>query len=392
MGKPASLTVTEEQVLYFRARRGHLAGPGADDAAAAARAILGAQSQQLGPSLVALSQRLRGGPTAARLQNELLEPPRKLVRTWGQRDTIHVYDAASDWAHVVAARRLWSPPGRRGVDPSKALLEKAGELLREKGVVTRSDLMPLLPRAFVRQAEVRTGWTGDAAARFAAGRVLWKLTHTGDACLAGKFGAEQGYACRRAWFPDLAWPDPLPSPEQACEALARRYLEVNGPASASDLAHFFGARISAARSWIKRLERKSELVRVSCEGRRDLALLIEDVEDLTVTPPRGKSAWPVRMLPQWDTKLMGHADKSWTVPDESERKLVWRASAVVAAAVLARGRVVATWTQARKARRLEITVQPLRLWRSGYAKEVAREAEGIAAHLELGDVSVDILD
>ena len=45
---------TEEQVLWFRARRTHLAGPGAKDVAAAARAILGAQAQQPNPALHAL--------------------------------------------------------------------------------------------------------------------------------------------------------------------------------------------------------------------------------------------------------------------------------------------------------------------------------------------------
>ncbi|MCB9462386.1 MAG: winged helix DNA-binding domain-containing protein [Candidatus Eisenbacteria bacterium] len=40
---------------------------------------------------------------------------------------------------------------------------------------------------------------------------------------------------------------------------------------------------------------------------------------------------------------MAHADKSWTVPDEAERRKVWLRFADVAAVVLAGGRVVATW-------------------------------------------------
>ena len=59
------LELDEEQVLWFRARRGHLAAPGATDPADAARALLGAQSQQLAPSLWALAMRTRGRPTAA---------------------------------------------------------------------------------------------------------------------------------------------------------------------------------------------------------------------------------------------------------------------------------------------------------------------------------------
>ena len=64
-------------------------------------------------------------------------------------------------------------------------------------------------------------------------------------------------------------------------------------------------------------------------------------------------------------KLMGHADKSWVLPDADERPLVWRKAAVVAPVVLARGRIVATWAHRVKARRLVVTVTPLSGWRHG---------------------------
>ena len=104
--RPSTIELTEDQVLYFRARRGHLAGPGAPSAVAAARAILGAQAQQLPPALLALSLRTKGRPPARTLEKQLMKSPRTLVRTWGQRDTLHLYDADVDWAMVVAARGL----------------------------------------------------------------------------------------------------------------------------------------------------------------------------------------------------------------------------------------------------------------------------------------------
>ena len=96
----AKVDVSEEQVLLFRARRGHLAGPGARTVSEAARSIIGAQSQQLEPSLLALSIRTAGRPTAAAIRSEIFGDKRTLVRTWGQRDTIHVYDARAHWRRV----------------------------------------------------------------------------------------------------------------------------------------------------------------------------------------------------------------------------------------------------------------------------------------------------
>ena len=126
-----TLRLTEDQVLFFRAKRGHLAGPGATSPVAAARALIGAQSQQLAPSLLALSLRTKGRPTGRALETQLFEAPRKLVRTWGQRDTLFLFDAEQDWADVIAAREEWRPRGLGGKMPPEATLAKALEALVE---------------------------------------------------------------------------------------------------------------------------------------------------------------------------------------------------------------------------------------------------------------------
>ncbi len=196
-------SVTEEQVLYFRARRGHLAGPGAPSAVAAARAIIGAQSQQLPPALLALSLRSKVRPTATKLKAQLLVA-RRLVRTWGQRETLHLYDPATDWPKVVAARRQWEPGGRRGPMPSEATLDKALAVMESAaGPVTRSDLISVAPRSYVSAVQDTARAAGLEARRLAAARLIWRLALRGDVCLAGKVSAEQTYATRSAWFGKL---------------------------------------------------------------------------------------------------------------------------------------------------------------------------------------------
>ena len=164
------IEVTEEQVLYFRARRGHLAGPGAPSPVAAARAIIGAQSQQLPPAMLALSARCRGRPTAANIKAQLLAT-RRLVRTWGQRETLHLYDPATDWRVVVAARAQWAPGGRGGPMPSEATLDKALAVIESAGgPLSRSDLISVAPRSYVRALQERASAAGMKADRLAAAR------------------------------------------------------------------------------------------------------------------------------------------------------------------------------------------------------------------------------
>ena len=377
----AALELEEESVLWFRARRTLLAGGGAPDAVSAARTVLGAQSQQLGPSLHALSLRTRTRPSAEELTRQILEPPRDLVRTWGQRETIHLYDPSEDWRLVVLAREEWAPAGRGGPMPSTVAVDRALEVVRgRREPITRDDLLGIAPREYVEELEERVG-SREATERFAAGRLIWKLSLRGELSHAHRVGATQTYAARADWFPDLSWTEGTTS-LQANVALTRRYLALHAPASAADVAHHFGARVGTARTWLAALE--EELVLVSCGERKGLVALAVDADELTRPAPGSSRDWPLRLLPLWDTQLMSHADKSWIAPDRSEHALIWKKAAMVAATAIDRGRVVATWSHKKRGKRLEVSVQPLGSWRaSRHAKQTEREAHELAAHLGL---------
>ncbi len=94
--------------------------------------------------------------------------------------------------------------------------------------------------------------------------------------------------------------------------------------------------------------------------------------------------WPVRLLPLWDTLLMSHRDKSWTVPLAAERPLVWRKAAYVSSVVLVRGRVVGTWKMQRKGSVLNFELDPLSGWdKAPHLPGFRAEIEAVARHLEL---------
>jgi hypothetical protein len=378
-----ALVITEEQALFFRARRGFLAGNGAKTPAQCARNMLGLQSQQLAPGLLALNQRLAARPTAKELENHLFGSGRDLVRTWGQRDTIHIYDSQTNWALITSARAQWSSGGRRGGMPSPKSVPNALELALNKGMVVKKDFLPLIDQQHLADLDPRIG--DDAAkANFACGRLVWLLSLDGYLCQGKKQGSVQTYPTRQQWFPALKWPDPTPDPLTSCVALTRRYLSVNAPAAAQDLAHYFGAKVSVARRWLGVLDAGGELVRMECGGRKDLVALADDVDELQIKPGRSVKKWPLRLLPLWDTLLMSHRDKSWTMPDAQERSLVWRKAAHVSSVVLARGRVVAVWKMKKKGKHLDFDLQPLGSWdQATHLDDFRLESQAVARHLEL---------
>lgn len=379
------LELTEDQVLWFRARRTHLAGPGGDDVRATAYDILGAQAQQEAAGLLALCLRTKGRPTADEIRPRLHDDGRDLVRVWGQRGTLHVYDAEADWTDIISTGDDLMPPGRQGGMPTKALVNKAGRHLLKAGKpISREAFFDMIPDAYLRELEQHPG-AGKYPLRLGAGRLLWCLTLRGDACLGHKEGAEQTYVARPLWFADL--PFELDEPVEAAARLSARYLAAFGPATPADVAHYFGARVREARTWLARLEEQDLLEPVVCGDRKGMLALREDLDELDVTPPRGAD-WPTRLLPLWDTMLMAHADRSWLI-DETEKKRVWRPGAYVASTVIARGRIVATWSMKPKSKHLEVTVEPLSEWRARRdGPAVRRDAADVAAHLGLEAATV----
>lgn len=392
------LTIDEDQALWFRARRGFLAGGGASDEVATVRALLGAQSQQMGPSVHGIALRTAHRPAAVAVQQLLMESqPPVMVRTWGQRDTLHVYPV-EDWPVVVAASVEWPSSGRRVAMPTEEDLAPVRERAVSAGrAVTRSDLFDLVSpelrdsisghiRNYAQQM-MKPGYSEEdfelAVLRFAAGRLLWTLAHSGDVAFGGKSGNETAYLARQVGWPDLPWD--LPDARAAAVSLARRYLSCFAPATVQDLAHFFGSRVTLAREWVAALE--PELAQVACGGRRGLLALAADADALREAPA---DDWPTRLLPMWDGAMMLHADKTWRLP-EAEHKSVWKRAAVVAPTVVARGRIVATWTHKLLKRGAKIEVTPLSGWRSKeHLADVEREAQAFAAHHGVADAKVSV--
>lgn len=375
------MKLDESQARAFRMRQTHLAGPGAPGLAAAARSILGAQAQQEAPALFGLSLRTAGRPDAVQVQAALrgaLDP--ELVRTWGQRDTLHIYDT-QDWPIFSAAQQSFPQTGRRGAIPTDDELAAARKMFIQSGKpLTNVDLYSVISARHLDEAGQHPS-SPKSPERFAASRLVWSLAHQGDVCLADKVGNEHSYVARVCRFPSLKWNDSYDA-DTAATMLMRRYLASFAPATPADIAHFFGARVVDVRRWLAPLE--SDLVKIHCGDRKGLIALAESLDSLQRSGSE-LANYPARLLPMYDGQLMTHKDKSWITPDESDRPLVWRKAAVLAATVVDRGQIVATWTTKVLAKTIVFTIEPLSGWRPELLDEIQADARAYADHLGLSD-------
>ncbi len=161
---------------------------------------------------------------------------------------------------------------------------------------------------------------------------------------------------------------PFPPRHTGAERLVRAYLRLHGPATVAEVAGYLGTtQAEARRMW------PPDLVAVRVAG-REAYLPAADVDALRQAPP----AELVRLLPPFDP-LLQLRDRELLVPQEAERKALWRILGNPGA-VLADGEVVGTWRTAKATKtRLALVVTPFRALSARTRKAVEAEAETLAA-------------
>ena len=308
-------------------------------------ALAGMQAQEPRPPFIGLWSRL-----AAFEPDELLAALRSgaLVRGPLFRATLHLVSAA-DWA---ALRPVCEP-----------VLERAARVLGERTRTLDLDALRVLARELLSQAprtsaELRT--LLHAAFPDCDERALGYAVRTHVPLVMVPSGDRFGFPRN----PQLRFADPGRHGGDTGE-LVRRYLAAYGPASVADAQAWSG--LTGLATAFEAL--RPELATFIDERGRELF-------DLRDAPrPGGETPAPVRFLPEFDSLVLAHADRSRLIADEHRRHLTTK-NLRVNATVLYDGDVCATWTVRRSARlaRLEVT-QFAQLEPGAWAQI---EAEGLA--------------
>lgn len=360
----ATVSVTPDQVRRYRLLRSGLLEPFSSPESASAE-LHGIQAQILPAGALALWNRT-SGLTYARFE-ELLYERRTLVKLWGQRGTLHLY-ASTDWPLVCSmmtnVKSWWGMAADKEdrYEEYAQLVAQAEQLLRQRGVLGRSDLRT-------------SGLPIDTDHLSSWGGLFSDLVRLGYACHAGRLENEGLFAHRTYWLPDLAWEPP--DPDTMNLAVARRYLHTYGPATLQDFTYWLGLKAPPARRSWRTVE--DELVPVEVKGVRQY-ILHEDLAELTA--PAEPARWPVRLLYRFDPLLLAHKEKSWVVP-AAAYKQVWRSAGHIEGIVLARGQGVATWRYVRKGRGLVTTVTPFKRLAKVLTRKIERQAQQVASFFDL---------
>jgi winged helix DNA-binding protein len=318
--------------------------------------LAGLQAQVPRPPFVALWSRVQGfRPEAlARLAHD-----RKVVRATMMRATLHLVSAAD----YVAWRPLMQPmlsAGMRGVLKDRSagfdvegVVRSARQLLQERPL-TFDALRPLLKKAWPKADERALGY---------AVRTHLPLVQVPAETRWG-WPASSEFSLADTWIGPLGGGDGLP-------AFVMRYLAALGPATVADAQNWSG--LQGLKDAFEELRPK---LRVFHDQRG------RELFDLPKAPrPDATTPAPVRFLPDYDTLLLGHADRTRVVSDEHRKRLVTK-NLQILAAFLVDGRVAGTWKAERARTAAALTLTPFESLARSARKELAEEGKALLQFLE----------
>jgi hypothetical protein len=373
-----AIKIPAAQLVAWRLERQHLSGAAAVDPAVVARDLVGVQAQVL--SSAALSIALRSSGTVEATTAALAE--RRLVRAWGMRSTLHLFDA-DDFPTIVAALgrgEPWRRPawlrwfGMTELE-LEAAIEAVGEILDDGQARTRAELADVMGDRFGAPfAELIRGSWGSFL----------------------KLAANRGYLCQ-AWTgtPAVAFVRPdrwLPTwrredSEDALRRLALRYVAAYGPASSAEIVRWWGLTESGMRPAVQSILGELTEVEVGGEGGYVRTVDLPAIEAATL--PRGDAG--VRLLGPFDPLTVTAGMRNQLLPPE-HLKRVSRTAGWISPVLLVGGRAAGVWDSRRKGDRLVITIDlfdglppTARRALDGAAERVAA-AQGATATVEFGPV------
>jgi len=353
----AQLSVTWNQVAAFRLARHHLSERASKKALlSVVRDMAGAQAQLLSAAQISLWSRVRELETA-HVEEAISE--RTLVKASCMRRTLFLVPSEHLAVFVRGTARRAEKEIRwargKGV-PDRVIdgaIDAALSVLDEP--LTRPEIAERVSRVLGVQMRAFHGGGWGSRRKLAAvpvGELTYpvvELLHLaaarGVVCYGPNRGNEPTFVRADAWLPK--WQD-VPR-EKAEEILLRWYLRAFGPATATDFSLWTGITLTEAREiWARQ---QANFATVDIEG-WEAAVLREDLDELA----QAEFERPlIRLLPYFDSFLLGHKEREHLVP-MTHRPNVYRAQGWIAPVVLVDGRAIAVWEHARAGNRLTVKV------------------------------------
>ncbi|AQZ61595.1 unnamed protein product [[Actinomadura] parvosata subsp. kistnae] len=313
--------------------RQHLLSRHDGDAADVVHRLVGLQAQEPRPPYLGVWTRLEG---FRRADLHAALHARTLVRATMWRATLHLMTAADFAAFRPVVAPVLAAAARRFPEVDFDAVAAAAHRLLAAGPLTFNELRPKLLEEFPGAYDRALGY----AVRMLTPLVVEPTQDRWSYPREPAFGLP-GLPMEAA----PASPDASAPASGGVPALVERYLAAFGPATPADVQTWSGLR------GLRKIMTGMDLERVTDFAGRELF-------DLPGAPrPGGDVPAPVRFLPDFDTLILGHDDRTRVLADE-HKSLVATKNLRVRAVYLVDGFAAGTWQIKRSGKKATLLVTP----------------------------------
>jgi hypothetical protein len=360
--------VSWQQALAWRMQRHHLvARAKPSDLVRVVSDSCGLHAQLQSSAALSALARIDG------LEREALDQAlwrrRTLVKLWAARGTLHLLPSA-ELGVWISALRTYTDRGMTGHPKVDQLSEAVGRAL-EGRLLTREELADEVQQ--ITGSEELAGWV-----RSSWGSYLKPASFRGRLCFAPTENGRVMLTTPATW---LGRELEQLEPADALREVTRRFLRTYAPATAEDLALWWGG-YGPARGRRMLATLGEEAIEVEVDGDRAW-VLARDAPGLGAAGSRDVA----RLLPAFDPWIVGASRSAPAFVDPKHRARVYRPQGWFSPVVVVNGRMVGVWRHERKGRRLLVEIEPfgrLPRWaRTELEAETERIAEFLGGELEL---------
>lgn len=334
----------------------------ASDLVRVAREICGLHAQLMSSAELSLWARLRDLDRDA--VEEALWKQRALVKLWAMRGTLHLLPSA-ELGVWVAALGTYTDRGMTGHPDIDALTDAVGRALDGRALA-REELALEVERITGAPSfgdYVRSSW----------GSYLKPASFRGQLCFAPSDDGRVRFTTPATWVPGgIDEPDSA----DALREVTRRFLAAYAPATADDLALWWGG-YGPARGRRMLAALGDEAAAVDLDGDH-CWVLARDVPGMAAAT----SPDTARLLPAFDPWVVGASRRAAALLEPRHKARVYRGQGWFSPVVLVNGRMVGVWKHARKGRRLLVEIEPFGKLPAWARKQLEAEAERLAEFLD----------
>jgi Winged helix DNA-binding domain len=308
---------------------------------------------------------------------EALWSERSLVKLWAMRGTLHLLPARTlgTWLGALGTydhflKGAWLRGFGISREELEALIVAIGEAL-DGELLTREQL----------GAEVaRVVGTPELAEKIHGswGAYLKPASFRGRLCFAPNAGQRVRFTAPSSWLDGRL---EVVDGEAARLEVTRRYLGAFAPVSREDFARWWSVGPAPAGRMLQALG--DEAVELNVDGSPRWMLRDHAAQAEAADPRR-----VARLLPGFDTWVIGAARDSAAQLQAAHKKRVYRDQGWISPVLLVNGRMDGVWKHERKGKRLLVTIEPFGRVPKWARAQADAEAERLAAFLG-GELAVD---